>query len=315
MQGNTKLASVNSLCVCEREKTEYHLMPVINSWTPVDEKVTIYSRAMCLMALWHSHFFANPCLPFNITPSVKTFSQRANAGTSITLLSICDLPALHPPSESSPTMEKGEGGSALRYSVIHCRCTGSRTGDSIQFRQRKGEKIHSVCSAQEIWDGKKENFDKWQMQTSWEPTDSVCGRRKIDLLFPLPVLKNVETLSHLSRPRTSNTGSRVQDPTKKPPFPLLLQASRRALHRTTSGSDAAQKSRETGICHWAELLSSLLYWAEHAPWSSVPSCCTVGNLPEFCSSHPVWHNSCWFLHFRRFRQNLASETGQCEMEV
>lgn len=71
------------------------------------------------MALWlqkHFHFLARPCLTFNITPSVETFTQRANAGTNITLLSICDLQALHPPSERSSTMEKrmGEGGSLLR---------------------------------------------------------------------------------------------------------------------------------------------------------------------------------------------------------
>lgn len=285
---------------------------------------------MCLMALWHFHFFANPCLPFNITPSVKTFTQRANAGTNITLLSICDLPALCPPSEGSPTMEKGEGGSTLRYSVIHCRCTGSRTGDSIQYRQRKSEKIHSVCSAQEIWDGKdssllhqmeKENFDKWRMQTSCEPSDSVYGRRKIDPLSLSLSGKIPRPWATSPDPTQATRAAESRIPPKSlNTLAFSLCSSRRRAERCTARHQVLMQPRraekqvsviEQSFCP-AHFIAQNMHLGHSFPpaalWETYQSF-----VP--CSSHPVWHNSCWFLHFLRFRQNLASETGQCEMEV
>ena len=80
------------------------------------------------------HCSANLCLPFNIIPSVETFTRRADTGTNTTLLSICDLPALHPPSECNATMEKSkaEGGRLPRYSAIYWWYTSSRIADSIQ---------------------------------------------------------------------------------------------------------------------------------------------------------------------------------------
>lgn len=105
-----------------------------------------------LAALKRFHFFAKPYLTFNITPSVETFTRRANAGTNMTLLSICDLPTLHPPSECSPTMERrrGEGGILLCYSLIHRWYTSSRIGNMIQT-MKEWEKPHPVCSTWGTW--------------------------------------------------------------------------------------------------------------------------------------------------------------------
>lgn len=98
------------------------------------------------MPLKRFHCSANLCLPFNIIPSVETFTQRADMGTNITLLSICDLPALHPPSECNATMEKskGEGGRLPRYSGIYWWYTSSRIADSIQ-RTKVCERLQTAC--------------------------------------------------------------------------------------------------------------------------------------------------------------------------
>lgn len=65
---------------------------------------------------------------------IQSESRDGNKNTNITLLSICDLPALHPPSECSATMErsKGEGGRLPLYSGIYWWYTSSRIADSIQ---------------------------------------------------------------------------------------------------------------------------------------------------------------------------------------
>lgn len=87
-----------------------------------------------LVVLKHFHCSANLCLLFNIIPSVETFTQRAETGTNRTLLSICDLPTPHPPSECIATMEKhkGEGGRLPRYSGSYWWYTSSRIEDWVQ---------------------------------------------------------------------------------------------------------------------------------------------------------------------------------------
>lgn len=80
------------------------------------------------------YFFANLCLAFNVIPSAETFTQRADTGTGITLLSICDLPAPHPRSECEATMEESEeeGGRLPHYSGAYWKYTSSRIAHSIQ---------------------------------------------------------------------------------------------------------------------------------------------------------------------------------------
>lgn len=80
------------------------------------------------------YFPQNVCLAFNIIPSAETCARRADTGTSITLLSICDLPAPHPHSECEATMEesKGEGGRLRHYSGVCWKYTSSRIAHSIQ---------------------------------------------------------------------------------------------------------------------------------------------------------------------------------------
>lgn len=149
---------------------------------------------------------------------MKTFTQRANAGTNITLLSICDLAALRPPSECSLTMGKGEGGSSLHYSVIHWRYTSSRTGDSIQTRKEWANPV-PVCSAQESCDGSAssllhqighENFEKRQNK-HLESLQTLHGAG--ERTFPSPSLslhypEKFRGWSHVSRPHTNNSRSR-----------------------------------------------------------------------------------------------------------
>lgn len=103
-------------------------------WWKIFNKYSELCACHGLVPLKRFHCSANLCLLFNIMPSVEIFTQQAEMGTNITLLSICDLPALHPPSEWNATMEKcnGEGGRLPHYSGIYWWYTSSRIADSIQ---------------------------------------------------------------------------------------------------------------------------------------------------------------------------------------
>lgn len=100
-----------------------------------------------LIASRHLNCSANLCLPFSIIPSVETFTERAGMGTNITLLSICDLLALHPPSSATMEKSKGEGGGLPHYSGMYWWCTSSRITDSIR-RTKVWERLQIL--AQEV---------------------------------------------------------------------------------------------------------------------------------------------------------------------
>lgn len=188
-----------------------------------------------LVALKHFHFSAKPCLTFNITPSVETFTQRANAGINITLLSICDLPALHPPSECSPTMKKckGEGRRLFYYSLIHWWYTSSRMGDSIQT-MKEWENPHPVCSTLGIWGSR---FHLLQ-QTGWKlnifMTAIILRTFKFSFFFfavSWKILRPCCDKQH-SRPSSESLRKRLSS------WVCVL------VHFRTSGSDEAQKPHE-----------------------------------------------------------------------
>lgn len=207
---------------------------------------------------------------------MKTFTRRANAGTNITLLSICDLAALRPPSECSLTMEncRGEGGSSLGYSVIYWWYTSSRTGDSIQT-VKEWENPVPVCSAQENCDGADssllhqighENFDKRQNK-HLESLQTLHGAE--ERTFPSPSLSLRYPGKFRDLEPCFQAPHKQQQSPEPPPTNTLAfffappGVSHSVLHCRTSASDKAQKPHgrqtEAGICHWAEVLFSSLY--------------------------------------------------------
>lgn len=85
---------------------------------------------------------------------------------------------------------------------------------------------------------------------------------------------------------------------------------------TPKSQTSRQKRRRTSVAGQSFFAAHVT--KQNMSWSLALSCCIVGNLAEFSSSCAVWHsshNSCCYLHFCRFQQNLASKAGQYEKKV
>lgn len=222
-----------------------------------------------LVARKHFNFFAKSCLTFNITPSAETFTQRANAGTNITLLSIYDLPALHPPSQCSPTMEKckGEGGRSHRHSLIHWCYTNSRIGDSIQT-MKEWENPRPVFSTQGIWGSRFHLFQQIGWKLNIFMIAIVLGTFKFSFSFFAVSWKTQRPWA-----TTNNMHGPVQNRSENGSAPEFVSGAPQNSPVLTKPGSCTDKQRRASIT--GKRLSAAHVSEQNMSWSFILSCCRV----------------------------------------